>query len=117
MSLARRQRDKPSNHEIQPNDCFDPAFEGEQGVGPAFDQRRLSLLTPKMGRTRLSASMLRGGPASRPLCGQEKFEIATLVRLQDLLRIQPVVASQGRRVFGCRRLFFPAAIQRCFVDK
>ena len=58
MSLARRQRDKPSNHEIQPNDCFDPAFEGEQGVGPAFDQRRLSLLTPKMGRTRLSASIL-----------------------------------------------------------
>ena len=40
----------PSIKDFGPTIVSDAAIDGQQCVGPAFDQRRLSLLIPKMGR-------------------------------------------------------------------
>ena len=38
---------RPPIGEVGPTVVFNAAFEGDQSVGPAFDQRRLSLLVPE----------------------------------------------------------------------
>ena len=38
---------RPPIEEVSPTIVFDAAFEGDQSVGSAFDQRRLSLLIPE----------------------------------------------------------------------
>ena len=46
---ASRSATVPPIKKFSPAIIFDAAFEGGQSVGPAFDQLRLSLLTPKNG--------------------------------------------------------------------
>ena len=38
---------RPLIEEVAPMIVFETEFEGDQSVGPAFDQRRLSLLIPE----------------------------------------------------------------------
>ena len=38
---------RPPIGEVGPTVVFNAAFDGDQSVGPAFDQRRLSLLVPE----------------------------------------------------------------------
>ncbi len=38
---------RPPIGEVGPTVVFNAAFEGDQSVGPAFDQRRFSLLVPE----------------------------------------------------------------------